>query len=153
MTAQNPFNNTDPLLLPFPANKMLSCSEAVIDDHETYFNGKKYTEKKGWNYDNYFYRDFSFDTRQRRSDRVNFEDRTRSICADELLKRVPVRTSSWYGHQVAKYDQHMVMVPYGKHFEMQKEYRASGMPWPKRQHDQLDNDWFMKFSLETIDFT
>lgn len=85
MSSNNPFNFIDPLLLQFPANKMMICSKKTTRKRETFFNSSKEMKKQNWGYDNYFFREDTFNVRRRRDDRLNIEDYMKSI-HDEVVE-------------------------------------------------------------------
>lgn len=134
MTNVNPFNFINPQYLKFPANKIMICPVEEEEHIETFFNGSHKKPMQRWSYDNYFFRDLPFEPQQRRGDRTNIEARMKAIHVEEQKKKVPSCTQSWYGHRSPKYNQQVMDC--ARTYEIDKVYRLSGMPWPKKDREQ-----------------
>lgn len=153
MTANNPFNFIDPRLLQFPANKTMICPPEELQYVETYFSGNSGAQperpKQRWAYDNFVFGNLPFESKKRRGDRANIEERMANIHAEERRRIVPVCTQSWYGHRRAAYDERVMEPPVGRVQEMLTLHRRNGMPFPKRNmfgREEVSNQTY----IETI---
>lgn len=131
MSSNNPFNFIDPLLLQFPANKMMICPKTVTKKRETFFNSKKAIKKQNWGYDNYFFREDTFSIKRRRDDRLNIEEYMKSIHDEEMKKKIPSCSQSWYGHRPSNYLEKLR--PFAKIDGDKKMYYKNGLPWVNNQ--------------------